>query len=123
MNKMKALSIQQPWAWLIVNGYKSVENRSWPTKIRGEILIHAGKKIDMEGYHWVNNNLSVALPTPEKLETGGIVGKVEIYSCVTECDSPYFFGEYGFLMKNSKPLPFQPCKGMLGFFEPDIEND
>ena len=41
---MKALSIQQPWAWLIINRHKHVENRDWPTKQRGEILVHTGKK-------------------------------------------------------------------------------
>ncbi|WP_245839042.1 ASCH domain-containing protein [Yersinia kristensenii] len=38
---MKALSIRQPWAWLIVNGYKDIENRTWNTKCRGPVLIHA----------------------------------------------------------------------------------
>lgn len=37
---MKALSIQQPWAWLIVNGYKDVENRDWNTKFRGRFYVH-----------------------------------------------------------------------------------
>ncbi len=43
---MKALSIMQPWAWLIVNGHKDIENRNWPTRFRGPVYIHAGKKID-----------------------------------------------------------------------------
>ena len=30
-----ALSIRQPWAWLIVNGYKDIENRDWKTHYRG----------------------------------------------------------------------------------------
>ena len=38
---MKTLSIRQPWASLIVKGFKDVENRSWRTPIRGEIAIHA----------------------------------------------------------------------------------
>jgi len=43
---MKAILIRQPWAWLIVHGYKDVENRTWSTKYRGPILIHAGKTLD-----------------------------------------------------------------------------
>lgn len=39
---MKALTIRQPWASLIAVGAKSIETRSWPTKYRGELLIHAG---------------------------------------------------------------------------------
>lgn len=41
---MKAISINQPWAWCIVNGYKPIENRDWATQFRGTVLIHAGKK-------------------------------------------------------------------------------
>lgn len=40
---MLALSIRQPWAWLIINGGKDIENRDWPTKFRSRILVHAGK--------------------------------------------------------------------------------
>lgn len=40
---MKALSIRQPWAWLIVHGGKDIENRSWHTKFRGRFLVHAAK--------------------------------------------------------------------------------
>ena len=40
---MKALSIRQPWAWLIIHGGKDIENRCWPTKFRGRMLIHAAK--------------------------------------------------------------------------------
>ena len=42
LKKLKAISIRQPWAWLIVNGYKDVENRVWFAKLRGRVLIHAG---------------------------------------------------------------------------------
>lgn len=40
---MKALSIQQPWAWAIVKRDKRVENRTWPTTYRGPVLIHASQ--------------------------------------------------------------------------------
>jgi hypothetical protein len=35
LKKLKAISIRQPWAWLIVNGYKDVENRIWAANVRG----------------------------------------------------------------------------------------
>jgi ASCH domain len=38
---MKALTLRPHWAWLVVNGYKNIENRSWPTRLRGRIWIHA----------------------------------------------------------------------------------
>jgi hypothetical protein len=45
-----ALSVPQPRAWLVINGWKPVENRTWATKFRGPILIHAGQKFDPTGY-------------------------------------------------------------------------
>ena len=43
---MRALSIKQPWASLIVHHGKDIENRTWPTKIRGRIAIHASKRLE-----------------------------------------------------------------------------
>lgn len=40
---MKALTIRQPWASLIAAGVKTIETRSWSTKYRGPLAIHAGK--------------------------------------------------------------------------------
>lgn len=45
---MKVLTIKQPWATLIMQGDKRFEFRSWQTKYRGDLLIHAGKGIDKE---------------------------------------------------------------------------
>jgi hypothetical protein len=39
---VKALTIRQPWAWAIIYAGKNIENRSWNTKLRGTIAIHAG---------------------------------------------------------------------------------
>lgn len=54
-----ALSVRQPWAWLIAHGFKSFENNLWSF---GPGLGHA----------------------------------------------------------DAEPLPYQPCKGALGFFRPSI---
>ena len=43
---MKVLTIKQPWATLIAEGYKEYEFRTWNVKYRGDIFIHAGNTID-----------------------------------------------------------------------------
>lgn len=48
---MKAITIKQPWATLIALGLKEFETRSWATKHRGPIAIHAGKSIDKEAFN------------------------------------------------------------------------
>ena len=114
---MIALSVRQPWAWLIVNGYKDVENRTWSTKCRGEILIHAGKTFDLQGYCWVYQNIDVKLPSRSSFYRGGIVGKVTITDCVTELDSEWFVGPFGFVLKDACTIPFYEIPGRLSFFE------
>ncbi len=116
---MWALSIKQPWAWLITSGQKDIENRSWPTKYRGPILIHAGKQRDRE---FNDRGLPPINYIGYKDQIGGIIGIAEIVDCVTKSDSPWFFGEYGFVLANARPVPFYPCKGQLGIFQvPEYE--
>ncbi len=114
---MKALSIRQPWAWLIANGHKDIENRTWRTKFRGGFLVHAGKKFDNAGYDWVTSEMNIALPGKEMFELGGIVGGAEIIDCVSRFDSPWFSGPFGFVIRNAEPRPFHACRGRLGFFD------
>ena len=118
---MKALSIMQPWAWLIVNGHKDIENRDWKPwnpglKYRGPVLIHAGKKHDGDPEFWDHDPIE----PPAALDYGGIVGEAEIVDVVTASDSPWFCGPYGLVIRNARALPFQPCRGQLGFFTPDF---
>ena len=50
---MKTLSIRPPWAWLIVHlpgPWKNVENRSWPTRYRGPLLIHSSGKLSRDEF-------------------------------------------------------------------------
>ncbi|WP_193211437.1 ASCH domain-containing protein [Luteolibacter marinus] len=117
---MKALSIRQPWAWLIVHGHKDIENRSWRTHFRGPVLIHASKGMTRDEYaigHVLAEENGVTLPPFEDLPRGGIVGQAEITGCVDRSPSPWFFGPVGFIMEMARPRTFRPCKGALGFFE------
>ncbi len=116
-----ALSILQPWAWCIVNGHKSIENRVWAGKHRGRLLIHAGKGIDQDAFAFIRKMLpGVAIPPAGAIERGGVVGEVTMVDCVTSHPSPWFFGEYGFVFENPKVFQFMPVRGQLGFFELDL---
>jgi hypothetical protein len=119
---MKALSIRQPWAWLILHAGKDVENRRWTTSFRGRVLIHASKGMTREEYDEADSTLGFAnykidIPDFDALARGGIVGSVEIVDCVERSDSAWFCGPFGFVLRDPKPLPFVPCRGALGFFE------
>ena len=118
---MRALSIRQPWAWLILHGGKDIENRDWRTNVRGRVLIHASKGMTRDeyagGYETCQEIAGLTLPRLERLERGGIVGAADIVDCVNRSDSPWFFGTFGFVLRNVRPLPFTPYKGALGFFD------
>ena len=129
-NPVKALSIKQPWSWLIVNSYKDIENRDTLKNFRGTFLIHAGMSYDYDWTLKFNKNISPELfwknvkliqQNKKLFQSGGIIGYAEIYDCVTESDSPWFVGKNGLMIRNAKPLPFTPCKGKLSFFYPEID--
>lgn len=119
---MKALSIRQPWAWLIVNGHKDIENRNWKTNYRGPVLIHTGSFSPLDDYfESVRLARSIVpdihVPTNNRLERGGYVGVAEIVDCVEDSDSPWFFGRFGFVLKNARTIPFRKARGQLGLYE------
>jgi hypothetical protein len=119
-----ALSIRQPWAWAILSEGKDVENRTWSTRFRGPVLIHAGMALDKEGALAISDVLGCNVDAEvavKHLPRGGIVGMADIVDCVTDMDSPWFFGPYGFVLRNPQPLKFVPCRGALGFFKPAID--
>lgn len=121
----RAISIMQPWAWLIVNGHKDIENRDWTTKYRGPVAIHAGKKFDrdcawdlsLRRHPVTGAGFNVTDGSPCTDECGGIVGVAEIVDCIDRSESDWFVGRYGFLIRNARPVPFIPVKGALGFFD------
>ncbi|MCL0047627.1 ASCH domain-containing protein [Dehalococcoidia bacterium] len=120
---MKALSIRQPWAWLIVNGYKDIENRTWSTDFRGRIYVHTGQKIKSGDFPEQRDYIRESeIILPEEPPLGAIVGEVTIADCVDCSSSPWFCGPYGFLLTSpvayTNPIPY---RGNLRFFEVEEE--
>jgi predicted transcriptional regulator len=116
---MKALSLKQPFAELILQGRKKIELRKWNTKFRGEFLIHASKIPDKQ---------AMVKFGFKDLPIGCIVGKANLadvkkYENEREHkkDSKLhlaskYWGNYGFILKDVKRIKEIPYKGMLGFW-------
>ena len=125
---MKALSIRQPWAWLILHAGKDIENRVRHWNFRGKLYVHASKgmtrdeylaaEIFMAGIH--HHGKPITLPPFEDLQRGGLVGTVEVVDCVESSHSPWFNGPFGLVLKNPQPIPFVPFKGALGLFPVEL---
>ena len=73
---MKVLTIKQPWATLIMQQDKRFEFRSWQTKYRGEVLIHAGLSVDKKAMERLKKYL------PKDIPMGKILGKVTLSDCI-----------------------------------------
>lgn len=135
---MKALAVKQPWASLICNGLKKVENRTWKTNYRGKLLIVASKTPDpvlrhfdelpAEWYDTILNNIYYGnLPELEHLPNSAVIGFADLVDCSdNEKDFPmdeiWYTGAVGWKLENicifDEPQ-MRGIKSKLGLF--DIE--
>ena len=127
------LTVKQPYAWAIISGGKDIENRNWSRKFRGRLYIHAGKATDDgeedDGESWIDKMVRDAAEEkggdPARIRAryererafGQVIGSVEIVDVVTESDSRWFSGEYGFVLRKPVRLA-EPVDlpGGLGIF-------
>lgn len=140
---MKAFTIKQPWASLIIEGIKDIENRTWKTNFRGRVLIHASaKQCEIKGLLSVPQQEYVMIKIPDKMPlqniitNGAIIGSVEIVDCVInhtsiwaeKTEPKYLTTEKGREMQIkptynwvlANPIKFPepiPCKGKLSFWD------
>ena len=119
---MKTLSVRQPEAWLIVQGIKDVENRTWTTKYRGPLLIHASAKaMTQDDIDYLCDMCDIAgrpYPLEDELPCGGIVGQAVLAEISESSESPWWDGaSLAWTLTDAAPLAFVPCKGKLGLWE------
>lgn len=135
---MKALSLTQPWAWSMVHGPKRTENRTWPAPeqmIGQTFAMHASAKWDAAGERFI---LEQGVLVPPRgtwaLPHSAIIGVATLVRCVkyemwklcdkgrklelvTEDQWPWFFGPFGFVLENVRPITPIPYPGSLSFFD------
>lgn len=118
---MKAISIKQPWASLIVEGIKPIENRAMLWKHRGPLAIHASKTFDVYWPEWLCNLNHVQETINESRGlTGGIIGSVNMVDCVSTHSSEFFFGPFGYVLENPQKCELIPWKGKQGVMNIDL---
>jgi activating signal cointegrator 1 len=141
----KVLTIRQPWCDLILGGAKWCENRSWPTKYRGPLWIHAASKVEEDEIRAWREEAGYDFRTesPFGLKTSAIVGRVDLVACVPVEDLEkfeggrkvesledvakhlrkmdpdtwkYVSGPICWLIANPEPCEPVPCNGKLGLW-------
>ena len=127
---MKALTIKEPWATLIIDGYKKYEFRSWKTNYRGKILIHAGmseEKDMLKKFKDYNLNCSKGMIIGEALLTDCILVTKEFEEELLKIDKTVYGREshemtYAWELENvikyDKPIHI---KGKLGLWNYEEE--
>jgi hypothetical protein len=106
---MRALSIRQPWIDLILRGEKDVENRSWSTRHRGPLLLHASRTVEVARAREYGLSDFV---------TGHILGIVEVLDCTKEVRSQWHIpGYYGWYLATPRrftvPIPYRAQVGLF----------
>lgn len=133
---MKVISIIEPWASLIKEQIKYIETRSWQTKYRGKIYIHASLKKVSKKDERVKH--LVSLLQDQDFKYGHIIAEATLVDCVymdedflnkiKENETEYICGEYSlgryaWIFKDIKPLssPIK-AKGALGIWNYNNED-
>ena len=131
---MKVITVKQPFATLIAEGLKEYEFRTWKTKYRGDILIHAGKGIDKKAMK-TYEHLNLEYPS------GYIIAKVTITDCIyidnnirkllKDKNSLVYYGiindenwnGYGFKLENVEKIKPIPMNGKLSLWNYDYPQE
>lgn len=127
-----ALTLWQPWAWLIAEGLKEFETRGWATKYRGPLAIHAAAR---KPKLWDANSTIMAALSGRKrslvnLERGCIVCVVDLVDCIPAADvansrhswdaelayGDFAPGRHAWKLANVRKFPAIPAKGSQGLW-------
>ncbi len=133
---MKAITILQPYAHLIRDREKRVENRTWPTKHRGLIYIHAGKSQSMLD---IENSVDVETQIPvARMAFGAVVAIAELVDClpIAEIESGRHDEQYPWLRSHAHthgpwcwvldkvfaigPWPYRGSQGLFDIDDADL---
>lgn len=136
---MKALSVKQPWASLIIGGIKDVENRTWQvTDLPATVLIHTGVSIDRDavdflendlsemGFKTINNILMGNIPDFQDMPRSAILGYATIEQCAQNYPSDWASpGQFHWVIKDVHVFdqPITGIRGQLGLYNYPIDTD
>ena len=140
---MKALTLFQPWATLVVYGLKHIETRSWRTSFRGPLVIHASKNVTYMPHLLVLLSRGQVPPEVRDLPypTGALLGEVRLVHCaptswfiqgrgrqaislMEEALGDYREGRWGWAFQDPEPYARPaPWKGQRGLWTLDREKE
>jgi hypothetical protein len=126
---LRAISIHAPWAWAIMAGHKAVENRTWRTKYRGRLAIHASQSTASDDAAQAEfKRLGIVAPSDFTPWRGHLLGSVELIDCV-QFDllreqqllgplCPFASGPFCWLLGDPRPCVPRLATGQRGLWVP-----
>ena len=126
---MKALTLTQPWATLVALGHKKIETRSWGTRYRGPIAIHAAKGFPAKAREFASREASLGR-CPQRIPLASVIAKaklVEVYrtedivlaiSGLERHLGDFSFGRFAWMLEDVEAFA-EPigARGALGLWE------
>lgn len=128
---MKVLTLKQPWATLVAEGIKKYEFRSWKTKYRGKILIHAGAGIDKEAMRQYEN-MDLKFPSRKIVAIAEIIDCLELNEQLNKniiAENNIAYGTkvrtgYAWKLENIKKINYNhEVNGQLGLWNMDLDEE
>jgi hypothetical protein len=128
----KALTIDPIWCWAIFAGLKVIENRTWPTRHRGDLVVHASKNRSREkaAREWFAAKTFHTPPTSDHLRAafaGRAIGLVEVVDCVplreiTIAESEFAEGPHCWRLRDPREFTHAfLATGKMGLWNLDID--
>jgi hypothetical protein len=120
---MKALSLKQPYAELVVSGKKTIELRKWNTNFRGEFLIHASKIPDneaMKKFGFANLPFGFIVGKAELIDVKHYANESELMKDSDKHLAGLGWGDFGFILNNAERIEPISAKGKLNFWDFDL---
>lgn len=132
--KVKAISLWEPWATAIAIGAKKIETRSWSTRYRGPLAIHAANTKDHAEFVWTPGVARAfqqhGILKPGDLSFGCVVATCTLAQCfrteavrdeISDLERAlggYDNGRFAWVLKDVVRLPIAlPAKGSQGFWD------
>jgi ASCH domain len=125
----RALSVRQPWAWALIYGVKRpkrIENRSWSTRHRGDLVIHASKGLvdwqsrSLDRWREEIPDLPDLLAEPFERHFGCLYGLLDLVDDLPFSevqDQPFAEGPRCWITEDPRPIEPVPYRGQQGFFD------
>ena len=118
---IKCLTVRQPWSYLIVNGHKTIENRSWSIGYRGPVVIQSAAKVgnrDEFNTLCLDIERETGIHLPLQFTLGSTEGIVTLSDVTKNSRSIWAApGDYHWILKDPIKLPAVSVSGKLGLWD------